>query len=66
MRVFLDTNLLLATILDDAERADESTRFLDRDDLEFVNSSVNVMELGRADEEARARTRRRPQIFTAE
>jgi predicted nucleic acid-binding protein len=45
MRVFLDTNVLLATILDDADLADESTRLLNRDDLEFVTSSINVMEL---------------------
>lgn len=45
MRVFLDTNVLLATILEDAERVDESTQLLDRSDLEFVTSAVNVMEL---------------------
>jgi predicted nucleic acid-binding protein len=45
VRVFLDTNVFLATILDDAELADESTGLLNRDDLEFVTSSINVMEL---------------------
>ena len=45
MRVVLDTNVLLATILGDADLADESTRLLNRDDLEFVTSSINVMEL---------------------
>lgn len=45
MRIFLDTNVLLATILEDAERVDESTQLLDRSDLEFVTSAVNVKEL---------------------
>jgi predicted nucleic acid-binding protein len=45
MRVFLDTNVLLATILDDADVTDESTRLRNRDALEFVTSSINVMEL---------------------
>lgn len=45
MRVILDTNVLLATIPDDVERADEPTRLLDRNDLEFVPSSANLMEL---------------------
>jgi predicted nucleic acid-binding protein len=45
MSVFVDTNVLLATTLDDADLADESTRLLNRDALEFVTSSINVMEL---------------------
>lgn len=45
MRLFLDTNVVLATIVDDADTADGATRLLDEPDHEFATSVFTVMEL---------------------
>jgi predicted nucleic acid-binding protein len=45
MRLFLDTNVVLAAIIDDAERAETATQLLNDSDHKFVTSSINVMEL---------------------
>jgi predicted nucleic acid-binding protein len=45
MRLFLDTNVVLATVIDDAERADAAAELLDDSSHTFITSSINIMEL---------------------
>lgn len=43
-RVFVDTNVFIATLTDERERGDVAARFLDAD-FEFHTSLLNLMEL---------------------
>lgn len=45
MRLFLDTNIVLATVIDETGRAQAATRLLNHNDYAFITSSINVMEL---------------------
>lgn len=44
MRVFVDTNVFIASLTDEPERGDEATEFLN-EPYEFVTSVLNLMEL---------------------
>lgn len=45
MRLCLDTNVFLATIIDAEDTADVATELLDSDDHSFVVAALSVMEL---------------------
>lgn len=45
MRLFLDTNVILATVVDDADTAGSATQLLDETGHEFAISVFSAMEL---------------------
>ena len=44
MKVFVDTNVFIASLTDEPDRGDTATRFLDQD-FDFCTSVLNLMEI---------------------